>query len=91
VTPIHASVEFGIVVRRASLAERGVDLDRVYQCMETSLPSGINDHLISFGPSFGVEAQRVFMRRLEQLGLVYFEDFFEVNVDHPVWCSFLVE
>lgn len=57
---------------------------------ETSLPTGINDELISFGPSFGPEAQREFLRRLEELGLVYFEDFFDINVDHPVWCAFLI-
>jgi hypothetical protein len=89
-TSIPASVEFGIIVRRGSLAERGIELEQVYQCMGTSVPCGISDELITFGPSFGVDAQREFIRRLEELGLNYFEDFFDVNIDRPAWCGFMV-
>lgn len=89
-TSIRVSAEFGIVVRRASLDQRNIEIDLVYQCMDTSSPLGLNDELISFGPSFGVEAQREFIRRLETIGLVYYEDFFDVKVDRPAWCEFLV-
>jgi hypothetical protein len=90
VTPIPVSVEFGIVIRRACVDERGITLDQVYRCMETSSPAGISNDLISFGPLFGIEAQQTFIRRLESLGLTYYEDFFDLHVDKPGWCNFLV-
>jgi len=90
VTSIRVSVEFGIVIRRASLDERSISLNKVYQCMGTSSPLGMNDDLISFGPSFGIGAQREFIRRLEEIGLVYYEDFFDMSIDSPAWCDFLV-
>ena len=89
-TSIPASVEFGIIIRRGSLAERGIELEQVYRCMETSAPYGISDDMITFGPSFGADAQRQFIQRLEELGLNYFEDFFKVNIDRPAWCGFMV-
>ncbi len=89
-TAIPASAEFGIILRRAALAERGLELEQVYQCMGTPVPRGISDDMVTFGPSFGSDAQREFVHRLEELGLNYFEDFFDVNIDRPAWCGFMV-
>jgi len=51
---------------------------------------GISDDMVTFGPCFGIDAQREFIRGLEKLGLSYFEDFFDVSIDRPAWCGFMV-
>ncbi len=85
---LKVTTEFGILVRRAALQQRSVSLDDLLKSMDSSPPLDINDDLISFGPSFGSEAVHVFISRLEKLGLVYSDDFFDLKMDHPDWCIF---
>ena len=87
---IRATAEFGIVIRRKALADRNVHIDAVLSAMQVDKPFDFNDHLISFGPSFGQEALDVFVKRLMALGLEYFDDFFEFSGQFPNWCEFLV-
>jgi hypothetical protein len=85
---IRITAEFGIVLRLASLDERGVSLDRILRALEVSAPFDGNSEIASFGPSFGQEALDVFLHRLSDLGLQYFDDFFEFSGDFPKWCIF---
>lgn len=59
--------------------------------METEHPLDENESLVSFGPHFGGEAASEFIKRLEELGLVYFNDFFDIpGLDLPEWCQLYV-
>lgn len=85
--PINVTSEFGIIIRRRALVERGVSVDDIVSLME-SAPLDINEDLISFGPSFGQEALDTLIRRLMSAGLEYFDDFFEFSGIFPPWCHF---
>jgi hypothetical protein len=80
--------EFGIVVRRAALMERGVSWEGLLNALDVPAPLDSNNCLISFGPHFGQEAVDILLGRLSGLGLKYFDDFFEFHGDYPKWCAF---
>ncbi len=80
-------LSFGIVVRRAALAERGLDMTLVLRAMNEK-PLDADTQLLSFGPHFGREACDEYIRRLQELGLSYVDDFFELAWDHPDWLDF---
>jgi hypothetical protein len=80
------STEFGIVVRTASLNERGLHRDQLLQQLEAE-PLDENDELMSFGPHFGGEAADEFRGRLYMLGLEYGNDFFIYEGGFPDWCT----
>jgi|SRR5471032_2268396 hypothetical protein len=87
---INVTPEYGLLVRRDALAERGVSLETLLAIMKVAVPLDSNDRLISFGPSFGQEALDEFVKALSGLGLQYFDDFVEIVGDYPAWCSFKV-
>lgn len=87
-TTVNLTSEFGIVVRRAALAQRGVTYRQLLDTMESETPLDANEDLISFGPHFGSEAASEFSRRLESLGLTNIDDFFAFAGDFPEWCGF---
>ncbi len=84
---VRLSAEFGLVVRRAALADRGVTYEHLLRAMEVDARLDADADLISFGPHFGGEAGSELARRLERLGLVYADDFFELTGDFPDWCG----
>lgn len=85
---ISVTGEFGIIVRRSSLGERGVDFSTLLKILEAEFPLDIDEGLISFGPCFGQEALDQIVVDLSKIGLVYFDDFFEFVGDFPDWCKF---
>ncbi|WP_224362739.1 hypothetical protein [Hyalangium versicolor] len=85
---VNLSSEFGLVVRRAALEQRGVSYRKLLDTMETEAPLDVNEELISFGPHFGLEAATEFARRLESIGLINIDDFFVFAGDFPEWCGF---
>jgi hypothetical protein len=87
---VSITSEYGIVVRRAALVERGLSWERLLAALEVSKPLDQDDFLISFGPHFGQETLDTLMHRLNALGLKYFDDFFEFAGDYPKWCVFKV-
>ncbi len=87
---VRVTSEYGIVVRLASLSERGIALKTLLTTLEVSTPFDSNDEIASFGPHFGQEALDTLVRRLSDLGLKYFDDFFEFSGDFPKWCIFKV-
>ncbi|GHU01658.1 hypothetical protein FACS1894154_11620 [Betaproteobacteria bacterium] len=56
---VKATGEYGIVVRRAALTEKGIGYTQLLQAMEVEQPLDGNGDLVSFGPSFGEEAVNV--------------------------------
>jgi hypothetical protein len=85
---ISLTSEFGLVVRREALNERGVLLGDLLAALEVSEPLDENSYLISFGPHFGQEAMDTMTQRLISIGLRYFDDFFEFSRVYPKWCVF---
>lgn len=88
---VRLSSHYGIVIRRASLKLRSVSLEDILQAMEVQQPMDQDEHLISFGPHFGQEAADELIKRLKQLGLEYYDDYFDFNVDIPEWCSLYIK
>jgi hypothetical protein len=88
VSSVMVTSEFGLIVRRNALAERQVDLRDLCAAMEAEERLDDSDDLLSFGPHFGREALNTIIARLTDLGLVYFDDFFEFCGDYPPWCVF---
>jgi hypothetical protein len=87
---VRVTGEYCIVVRLASLNERGITFEKLAAALEASAPFDSNDEIASFGPHFGGEALDTLLRRLSDLGLEYFDDFFEFSGDFPKWCIFKV-
>jgi hypothetical protein len=85
---VNLTAEFGLVVRRAALEQRGLSYRKLLDAMEAEAPLDVNEDLISFGPHFGSEAATEFVRRLESLGLINIDDFFVFIGDFPEWCGF---
>jgi hypothetical protein len=85
---VNLTAEFGLVVRRAALEQRGLTYRKLLEAMETEAPLDMNEDLISFGPHFGSEAATEFVRRLESVGLINIDDFFVFVGDFPGWCGF---
>ncbi|MGB0411722.1 MAG: hypothetical protein ACPGFA_09060 [Pikeienuella sp.] len=88
---IKATSEYGIVLRVKCLSERNVALSEVRAALQFENAYDQSDELISFGPSFGEEALEEFVKRLQDLGLEYWDDFFEFKGDYPDWIRFRVE
>lgn len=76
---MKVSRDFGIVVRRAALTARNVDLSTVM--VEFNLPPYFDEssNLISLGPFFGGDAADACMRSWENLGLACIDDFFDLR------------
>ncbi|MGG1949440.1 hypothetical protein AB1286_32280 [Trinickia sp. NRRL B-1857] len=87
---MKVSRDFGIVVRRAALAAKNVDLSMVMIEFNLARYFDESDNLISLGPFFGGDAADECMRSLEKLGLTYIEDVFIFEGFVPEWCSFEV-
>ncbi|MET1536894.1 hypothetical protein [Burkholderia sola] len=87
---MKVSRDFGIVVRRAALAAKHVDLSTVM--VEFSFREYLDesDSLLSLGPFFGGDAADACTKSLERLGLTYLDDFFVFEQFVPDWCSFEV-
>jgi hypothetical protein len=84
-TYVAATGEFGLVVRKKSLSEKGLTKDRVLAVMADVDVLGENDGVLSFGPLFGEEALLEFSSRLKNIGLEYHDDFFDLNFLAPGW------
>lgn len=85
---IKINLSYGIVIRRDAMHAHSITRAQVLEALEVDRPLAENDELLSFGPSFGQEASDEFVRRLESLGLIYFDDFFDLVLSHPDWLQF---
>ncbi|AOI60470.1 hypothetical protein [Burkholderia diffusa] len=85
--PMKISRDFGIVARRAALAEKAVDLSAVMREFNFADCFDESDRLVSLGPFFGGDAADACMRSLERLGHVCFDDCFIVEQTYPGWCE----
>lgn len=90
-TSIELTSGYNILVRRNSLPERSLSLDQLLRTLDTAKPFSEDENLLTFGPSFGMEAVDEFIKRLQTFGLIYWDDFFEFRCDYPSWCTFRAE
>jgi hypothetical protein len=84
---VAISEHYGIIIRKDALQRCGVASDDLKSLMETEEWMDEDENLISAGPHFGQEASNEFTRRLEGLGLIYGEDFFDFEDMLPAWCK----
>ena len=87
---VHVTHHFGIVVRKGALAKTGLHVNELVQIMDVDRPLDENETLISFGPHFGQEAANVFIVRLEEIGLIYGDDFIDIDDTLPDWCTLYI-
>ncbi len=87
---MKVSRDFGIVVRRAALAAKEVDLSTVMAEFKLRTYFDESNSLISLGPFFGGDAADECLRSLKRLGLTYIDDCFIFDGFVPDWCSFEV-
>jgi len=87
---IHISEHFGIVIRKAALAQHLITHHQILAAMEAEAPMDEDTDLLSFGPHFGDEAGHTFIQRLEQLSLVYGDDFIDLALVVPEWWQLMV-
>ncbi len=85
---VRVTFTFGIVVRRRSLQERGVSESALVRALDVERALDSSEDLLSFGPHFGPEALQFYCERLDALGFVYVDDYFDLLLDHPEWLSF---
>ena len=88
---VRVTFEYGIVIKKRALRDRDVPLESVLAALEVMGPLDEGAGLWSFGPFFGSEAQEEMVRRLTGLGLQYFDDFFDLTLEHPAWITFRAE
>ncbi|WP_157380122.1 hypothetical protein [Burkholderia ubonensis] len=86
-TKMKISRDFGIVIRRAALVDKAIDLSAIYAEFNFSRCFDESDTMVSLGPFFGGDAADACMRSLERLGLAYIEDFFICEQYVPDWCE----
>ena len=82
---IAATAEYGLVLRKGALAEKGLPFSILSDVMADIDVLGEDDGLISFGPLFGDEALNEIKARLSARSLEYADDFFELNMLLPHW------
>lgn len=80
------SQHFGVVVRKARLAELGLDLDTVLGRLGADVAFDEDDALLSLGPHFDDAAATALGALLTELGLTEVDDFFVFRGEVPDWC-----
>lgn len=82
---IDATSEFGLVLRKGSLLEKGISHSALAETMRDIDVLGENGDIISCGPIFGEGALQEIISRLSSVGLEYFDDYFDLNFPMPNW------
>ena len=76
-----------IVVRKFSLIERNVaaeEFERLTRYLEVA---GGDDYIAIFGPLSGGDSSLDMQRAFEELGLIYLDDFYALDLFLPPWLS----
>ncbi|HEX6537220.1 MAG TPA: hypothetical protein VF041_21750 [Gemmatimonadaceae bacterium] len=76
-----------MLIRRSAFERAGLaraDIDARYNL--TADEFRVEGELVAVGPLYADDALGDLTEQLESLGLVYFEDFFEMSGNWPRWC-----
>jgi hypothetical protein len=80
-----------LFIRRASYERSGLTRHALDERLGlTADEFRVEGELIALGPIFDEDALGPVLAELEELGLVYFEDFFEMSGNWPEWLRVLV-
>lgn len=79
--------ERALVIRRKALAKLCLCHNDLNNLLEFDLPKGETDNLLVYGPYFDYESLEEVCRRLDQFGLQYWDDYFDLKEDIPDWMS----
>ena len=76
-----------LVIRRAAYEDRGLNRASIDERLQlTPDEFRVEAGLVVLGPIYaGADALPAFIEDLEQAGLVYFDDFFELSGNWPEW------
>jgi len=85
---IAATLEFGLIIRKAALVEKKLSRQALIGVMQNIDLIAENDDLLTFGPLFGEETYQTTMRHLEMAGLTYVDDYFGLDILVPPWIEF---
>ena len=79
-----------LVIRRAAYERAGLVRAALDERLGlTADEFRVEGDLVTLGPIFDEDALGALLAELEQLGLVYFEDFFELSGNWPEWLRLL--
>lgn len=82
---LPATSEFGLIVRKAALDKKGISRSMLDTIMTDIHLIGESEDLLSYGPMFGMESLDEIIFRLQNIGLIYVDDFVELNFLVPNW------
>lgn len=88
---VKVTFEYGLVIRRSASSEKGISSKQLENVFEGNKALDLNENILSYGPHFGQDVMMYYFRRLESIGLVHVEDFFELEYDHPEWLQFYAD
>ena len=80
-----------LFVRRPAYEQSGITRAALDERLGlTDAEFRVDGDLVALGPIYDVEALGTLVDELEQLGLTYYDDFFELSGSWPDWLSILV-
>ncbi len=80
-----------LLIRRAAFERVGLSREKLDRRLNlTPDEFRVEGGLIAVGPLFGSDALEQLIEELEMIGLVYFDDFFELSGNWPEWLRVLV-
>ena len=77
--------EFSILIRKAALSEKRIERGALFTVMNCNSPCHEDKNFLTFGPRFTHETVDKTIKGLIKMGLDYWDDFFEVQIDYPEW------
>ena len=85
--PLNFPIPYGIIIRKDSLEKKNLSREQILSTLETEALYDETEKLISIGPVFGPEASEELSKRLENMGLSFFIDYFYLENDLPEWLN----
>jgi hypothetical protein len=80
-----------IVIRRSAFERAGLAREAIDKRLSlTADEFRVEGGLIAIGPIHGDEELTTFVEELERVGLVYFDDFFDLSGNWPEWLKIFV-
>ena len=81
---------FSLVIQRSAFDRSFLNQEKIDALRNKIGLYDFNDDLESWGPFFGGESLEYVITALQSLGLVYYDDFFEICLDFPHWINLTV-
>jgi hypothetical protein len=80
-----------IVIRKSAFERAGITRQAIDARLSlTPDEFRVEGELIAIGPIYGDDELTTFVEELERMGLIYFDDFFDLSGNWPEWLSVFV-